>query len=214
MEYPAPPSKVLAVVLLDIALIAGICHAEDGGNLLLNPGAEQGMNDQPSIWSTAQVPAEGLRMWRATDTFHSGSASLAIANTHDYERERSNNWVQSLRQVPHGARLRVGAWIKTRKAEAVNVCLQCWDQQGENLLAFATTPVVRGDQDWLFLQSDPVAVPSQTAVVTVRAALTGKGEAWFDDLSVTRLSPLVAGPGEEKLREVVDGRIVRTIPVT
>ncbi len=52
------------------------------------------------------------------------------------------------------------------------------------MLAFASTPVVRGDQDWIQLKSDPVIVPDATASILVRAALTGKGEARFDDIAV------------------------------
>jgi hypothetical protein len=97
----------------------------------------------------------------------------------------ANNWMQSLQKVPHGAVLRVAAAIRTRDADSANVCVQCWDITGEKMLAFGTTPVIRGDQDWIRVTSDPVVVPAATASIIIRAALAGIGKVWFDELEVT-----------------------------
>src|SRR6476619_5800547 len=122
-------------------------------NLLLNPGAEQGKGDNPSVWERASVPADGLEMKRSTTAVKDGNASLMIANDHKYDKPVANNWMQSLQKVPHGAVLRVAAEIRTRDADSANVCLQCWDITGEKMLAFGSTPVIRGDQDWIRVTS-------------------------------------------------------------
>ena len=62
------------------------------------------------------------------------------------------------------------------------------------MLAFASTPVIRGDQEWIHVTSDPMIVPAETKSIFVRAALGGKGKVWFDDLEVTSESePIVEG---------------------
>jgi hypothetical protein len=154
-------------------------------NLLLNPGAEQGKGDNPSVWERASVAANGLKMERTNEAVKEGKASLMIANDHKYDKPVANNWMQSLQKVPHGAVLRVAAAIRTHDADSANVCLQCWDTTGQKMLAFGSTPVIRGDQDWIRVTSGPVIVPAATASIIIRAALVGTGTVWFDELEVT-----------------------------
>jgi hypothetical protein len=200
-------------------------------NLIKNPGAEDGKGDQPSIWFAAQVPAEGLRMWRDTEHSMNETASLAISNDHDYAETVSNNWAQSLIAVPRGRVLQVTAWIRTEDADAVNVCLQCWDLTSEKMVAFAGTPIIRGDQQWARFDSDPLLVPPETAKILVRAALTGKGKAWFDNISVKEIkipspassgrpqeirpnaTPTAAPTAEEDLDDMFSGPIVTSLPI-
>jgi hypothetical protein len=223
-------SRVLTLVIA-VALIPVATRAD---NLLLNPGAEQGKGENPSIWEQASVPVDGLKMERTTDVAKEGKASLMISNEHKYEKPVANNWMQSLQTVPHGATLRVAATIRTKDADSVNVCLQCWDSTGEKMLAFGSTPVVRGDQDWIRLTSGPVIVPAATASIIVRAALLGTGMVFFDELEVT--SERTNGPenqtadadanasdadsgkaSETDLAEVVKnmhGKLVQRVPVS
>jgi hypothetical protein len=181
MFHPTAAARVLALVVAALAASQTI-WAE---NLLLNPGAEQGKGENPSLWERASVAADGLKMVRTGETVKSGKESLMIANDHKYDKPVANNWMQSLQKVPHGAALRVAAAIRTRDADSANVCLQCWDVTGEKMLAFGTTPVIRGDQDWIRVTSNPVIVPAATASIIIRAALLGTGTVWFDDLEVT-----------------------------
>lgn len=223
-------SRVL-ILVIGVALIPVAARAD---NLLLNPGAEQGKGENPSIWEQASVPVDGLKMERTTDVAKEGKASLMISNEHKYEKPVANNWMQSLQTVPHGATLRVAAAIRTKDADSANVCLQCWDSTGEKMLAFGSTPVVRGDQDWIRLTSSPVIVPAATASIIVRAALLGTGMVFFDELEVTSERP--TGPenqtadadtngssadsekaSEIDLAEVVKnlhGKLVQRVPVT
>lgn len=225
----------LATVTPGVALVVLSFFASavlGAGNLLLNPGAEQGKGDQPSVWFAASVPADGLRMNRAHDEAHSGAASLAIDNEHEYEQIVSNNWMQDLQSVPRGAPVQLRAAIRTRDADAANVCLQCWDASGKDMLAFASTPVFRGDQDWIEVNATPVIVPNGTAKITVRAALTGKGQAWFDDLQVevvpsaaiesgatnhseiTTSQPSALPAVELSIPASLPGRLVQAIPIS
>ena len=164
-------------------------------------------------------------MERTTTTLQSGKASLMIANEHMYDKPVANNWMQPLQKVPHGAVLRVAAAIRTQNADAANVCLQCWDVTGEKMLAFGTTPVIRGDQDWIRVTSGPIIVPAKTASIIVRAALLGTGMAWFDDLEVTSEDQAsddgssddstseLSNASETDLTKKLAGRIIEHVPI-
>ena len=223
MGYSTTGSKLFLSVVVLVPVAVSLCIADQQTNLLLNPGAEQGKNDMPSIWFRAAIPADGLQIYRATGHAHSGNASLAIANTHKYDEIVCNNWAQVLQSVPGEVTIRLSAYIKTENADAANVCVQCWGPgKKPDMLAFASTPVVRGDQDWILLHSQPVAVPLETTSIYVRAALTGLGKVWFDDLSIAIVgAPTKVSNNEQwvsvanaQLTKITKGKIVRTLALT
>ena len=187
MQYFTSNSKLVLILTIMIMLIASNCIAEQKANVLLNGGAEEGKTNLPSLWSKACVPAEGLKMYRDTENVHSGKYSLAISNTHKYEKTVCNNWAQNLQNVSAGSVINVSAYIKTETADSVNVCIQCWDLESGKMLAFTSTNILRGDSNWIFLESTPVLVPTGTAKITVRAVLTGTGKVWFDDISINTI---------------------------
>ncbi|HAL45778.1 MAG TPA: hypothetical protein DCP47_07685 [Phycisphaerales bacterium] len=168
-------------------------------NFLNNSGAEDGKGDLPSLWFRASVPADGLEMYRDTENVHSGKYSLAITNTHKYGETVSNNWAQNIQNIPVGSVINVSAYIKTENADSANVCIQCWDIGDKNMLAFTTTNTLRGDNNWPLLKSPPISVPDGTVKITVRAALTGIGNVWFDDIKVNAVNKKV---GDSNIAEV------------
>lgn len=185
MQYFTSTSKPILISTVLIALAISTCVAEQKENLLLNAGAEEGKGGLPSLWFEASVPADGLKMYRDTQNAHSGKFSLAILNTHKYDQTVCNNWAQDLQGVSTGEVIKVSAYIKTENANSVNVCMQCWGlDNSEKMLAFTSTNILRGNNNWILLESPPIVVPARTAKVTVRAVLTGLGKVWFDDLSV------------------------------
>ena len=187
MRYSTNNSKLVLILAGLIIITSSTCIAEQEANVLLNRGFEEGKNDLPSLWSKAHIPAEGLKMFRDTENAHSGKHSLAISNTHKYEQKVCNNWAQNLQNVSVGSVINISAYIKSEKADSINVCIQCWGLKSEKMLAFTSTNILRGDSDWILLESPPVLVPSGTAKITVRAVLTGTGKAWFDDISINTI---------------------------
>lgn len=192
-------------------------------NLLLNSGVETGKGDLPSIWAQACVPADGLRMWRDTTGAFTGKACLVIQNKHTYDQPVSNNWMQQVQAIPHGKTVQIVTRIRTKDADAVNVCVQCWCSDGKNMLGFASTPVLRGNNDWTLLKSNLLQVPEETASMIVRCAMTGKGEAYFDDIELnivssrkkpSEKSQAVTSSESGELSRAVDGNILQTLPVT
>ena len=225
MRHTCANAKLaIAVCAALLTFSAAAAIGGESGNLLLNGGAEDGKGDQPSVWSAASVPADGLTMSRTTDAVHSGKFSFFISNSHKYDKPVSNNWAQEIQKVPRGKAIVASAYIKAESADAANVCVQCWDLDGKNMLAFASTPVFRGSQEWIEASTSPVTVPDETASVIVRAALTGQGKAWFDDVSLTvaeaPAKPVTQGAAAEAeakvpedLAKAASGRIVRAVPI-
>jgi hypothetical protein len=221
-----------ATLAAGILMIGVNAFAADApkANMLDNPGAEQGKNAEPSVWYQAKIPADGLKLSRDDQQVHGGKYSFYIENSHKYDEQVSNNWAQDLENTPAGKRVRLSGWIKTQDADAVNICLQCWDDSGKKMLAFVSTAVIKGDQDWKQATTRPVSVPQETATVTVRAALTGKGKAWFDDIKVVEdrsqrgsaddkdsslkpAAPQSSASPVKDLKDVVEGKILRKISV-
>jgi hypothetical protein len=186
-------------------------RADEPPNLLKNPGAETTQNGQPADWFAAKAQPRGLRMSRATERSHSGKASLAIAIDKAVPNTFSN-WVQELRAVRPNTTLRLSAFVKTERAEEVIICVQCWSRDSK-MLAFAGTPEIPSDQDWTKVECQPVVVPLETATITVRAGMTGKGKVWFDDLTLIAEAPRPAEP-DPALAQLVPGRIVKTVSIT
>ena len=187
MQYFTSNAKLILILTIMIILPASNCIAEQKANVLFNGGVEEGKADLPSLWSKACIPAEGLKMYRDTETVHSGKYSLTISNTHKYEKTVCNNWAQNLQKVSAGSVIKVSAYIKAEEADSVNVCIQCWALESGKMLAFTSTNILRGDSNWVFLESPPVLVPASTARITVRAVLTGTGKVWFDDISINTI---------------------------
>ena len=212
MRHPAPVPGLIPPLL---AVLAAVAAAEEPSNLLRNPGAEESELGHPAHWYPYLRPATGLRLWRDTEHTHAGRASLAIASPEQADDARaSNNWAQEVREFPRETPLRLSAWIKAEGAEAVNVCVQGWSGAGGTgeLVAFASTPRLEGTSGWTRVLSRPLVLPPGTKSLVVRAALTGAGGAWFDDLELV-VEPPAAAPAGDDLTAVVAGRIARAVPL-
>jgi hypothetical protein len=213
MQHFTPFAR-LALTALLILVWSNIALADDRVNILQNGGAEQVTNSGEMLphWYKAAVPAPELRLWRATEGARTGGACLAISNGHDYNQKVSNNWAQNIENVPAGKTVHLSGYVRTRDAETANICVQCWGPGGKEMLGFGSTPMIRGSNDWTFVEAKPVAVPQETSKLTVRAALTGKGEAHFDDISLEIVDDAVP-EDNESLSKLAKGRIVDTLPV-
>ena len=212
MQHSSAATRLALIILLIVTAI-GSLRADQTVNLLPNGGGEiAGSSEEvPSEWFAASVPVAGLEMGRSVKQPHSGHASLFISNEADYKQQVSNNWAQRLRYIPRGRVVQLRCYIRTEDADAANVCIQCWGPKGETLIGFASTPVVKGSQGWTESQSGRLVVPPETTMLMVRAALTGKGSAFFDDVSLDVVGPqVVDDPG---LSASVSGRILRKLPL-
>ena len=219
------PALAAAVVIF-AATLAAHAGADDEPNLVANGGAEQGPNDRPAGWERAFVPSPTLKFGRDLEHAKVGKACFFVENHSPYAQPVANNWRQDLKSIPPaGTPLRLTAFIKTADAvDGVNVCLQFWDAGSKNMVGFASTEMIKGDNDWTAMKSDRVIVPRGTKTVTVRASLGGTGKVWFDEIAVrkeprettTRGATTQAASGdtiEDELRQRVDGKVVGVLPV-
>jgi hypothetical protein len=213
MQYFGAVSRLAMIAVLALAA-SGRAATDQAVNILLNGGAEQVTDDGqlPLYWYPAVRPAEGLELWRDREFARSGQGCFAIANEHVYPQPAANNWAQKLRYIPIGRTVRLSGYIRTQDAEAANLCVQCWGPDELQLVGFSSTPRFRRTHGWTFAQAPDVVVPPSTTKLVVRAALTGKGKAYFDDLSLQIVGePLFE---EDGLIKQVKGRIVDTLPIT
>lgn len=214
MRHSTSAARLALTITFVLSIPAAVCAADQKVNLLLNGGVEKGKGELPSIWFSVCKSADGLRMWQCMANARTGKACLAISNHHQYEQLVSNNWAQDLQYVPSGRTIRLSAYIRTENADAANVSVQCWAKGGKRMLAFASTPVFRGTNDWTFVHGPVIVVPAETGSVIVRAALTGQGKAFFDDISLEVVDSQVLPPGNIELDKAVPGKVLRALPVT
>ena len=137
--------------------------------------------NETRMWKAISVPKEGLSLARTADHTFEGDHSLAIYNTHRYETKASNNWCQEIHDLEPGNRIRLQVAVRTENATAANVCVQCWSDD-QTLVGYCSTPAIRGSHEWTKLESGSLTIPGSTRRVIVRAALTGIGRVWFDNL--------------------------------
>ena len=224
------PALVVFAVAVGVAAIAPAARAAsaaDGGespNLVINGGAEEVDNGQPAGWDMAIFARNPeLELGRDAHDAKAGSASFFIENRHHYPEPVANNWRQELRTPPAtliGKTLQISAAIKTAgAADGATVCLQCWDAGSKTMLGFASTRLVKGDNDWTAVQSTRMVVPKGTQAIVVRAALGNIGKAWFDEIVVREVPPATrptTGGAElvdAELLSRVKGKVLEVVPV-
>ncbi len=168
-------------------------------------------------WNKAWMPAPGLTMARG-DQFGK-PWPLSIENTHEYGFPVANNWSFVVTSFRPNSAVRLSALIRTESAHQANVCVQCWSKSGQ-LVGFVSTVVVTGSSDWQRCHSELLSIPENTDRVMVRAALTGTGKVWFDDVELVMIDhpgywhedqnhiSFVALPRQERQQEKVDDKEV------
>lgn len=233
MQHLSAAGQLALTFALAAAFISTVA-AEEPTNLLSNGGAEQvAKNDNPTGWFMASVPAATLRLFVDRGHSRAGDACLAISNRHEYDSPVANNWGQKILAIPRGKTVRLTAYIRTAEVGTANVCLQCWADEGQRMVAFASTPVIHGTSGWTLAEADKLVVPPETTLMIVRAALMGPGTAYFDDITleiversaaaatasdVAARNPYEVG-GEEtdlakQVRDSLHGQLVRSVPVS
>ncbi len=172
--------------MLTGAFILLISLAGSGGNLLLNPGFEDGTGGQPENWSLFVMPRPGAEGRLDDLVFCEGKRAAMLRNTEAYPNEPANNWSQNIVKDLAEKTLIVGGLVKTEGAGAADIWLQCWRRKPWGVLHVARTgdaSPVSESKDWTPVAMK-VVVPKETDFVTLRCVLKGRGAAWFDDLRV------------------------------
>lgn len=142
---------------------------------LVNPGQAAG-------WA---MSAPGFRAWRDTAVFHSGQASLAIARNDD----GNSGFAAGGRELPleqvRGRKLHLSGWVRAQdvspgwagfwlRVDGANRRTLFLD----NMMLHGAT----GTRDWARYETT-VLVDTAAVAVFVGPLLSGRGTAWYDDLS-------------------------------
>lgn len=175
---------MLLLILLPVTSI----YAE--GNLLQNPGFEEGGEGTPSNWTKDMWISgdEAGILSIQSDEVHSGSKAAVIEN---FEPNHLK-WVQSIKVTPDSY-YKVSGWVK--------VVSTAGEGMGANILAlgvgggYPSTTDTNGD--WQYLEYIGQTGPKQEQF-SVGASLGGyssliQGKAYFDDLSVEKLDAAPEG---------------------
>jgi len=170
-----------------VFVTAGAYAAEsESENLLKNAGFEDGVSGQPAGWTHFLAPADGAEaVWDET-VHRSGKRSVRLHIETAYTEEVYNNWYQHVPVVPTAKKLILSGYIRSTDLTDAAIWLQCWRESSQEVVRFATTAVgypISGTVDWTHVRAS-IVPPPETAFLTVRCVIAGKGTAWFDDLQL------------------------------
>lgn len=190
-----PDKAICGLVVICLALWVGAepslpagDEAPAPGNLLRNPGFEDGM----SSWATEgnnwyeQPAGSGLSGWAVDEAQpHSGGRCLRLDGS-------GNRGVahQGVPAVP-GAEYRASGWVRSEGLGEVEAGFDIgFIGAGSAWLGGQAPPALTGDRDWTLLTctfSAPEGTQSLRMHIFTRAANSGR--VWFDDMRIERVVP-------------------------
>ena len=182
-------------------------------NYIINHGAEDGEDNFILSWNKAVIETPSLNLYRETQDPRSGRASLAIYNTHEYEKIVTNSWYQDILNFPAGQTVRLSAYIRAEAAQQAFVTIECIAADAAVLASADTDHITHDQKDWVLVLSEPLNIPRQTHLLRTRASLTGTGTAWFDDLMLAEFQPPPKMVIDDHLKDAVDAKIIKAYPV-
>ncbi|WP_151737940.1 phospholipid carrier-dependent glycosyltransferase [Paenibacillus tengchongensis] len=191
---------VFAIMLLLFILPAASVFAD--GNLLQNPGFEEGESGVPLGWTKDEwIPGEGSGLLSVqSEEVHSGSKAAVIENLEPNHLK----WVQTLAVEP-GSYYKISGYIKVASTAGGGLGANIFPVGiGGGYPAVADT-----GGDWQYLEFYGQTGQEQKEV-GIGAALGGysnliQGKAYFDDLSVERADALPEGVSAISLEATAAG---------
>jgi len=184
-----------------LVLAWGLC-AEEGPNLVVNPGFEEA-DLQQSGWTGlwTREAKVGSAVLDGTDP-HSGRSSLRVE--HRGPKDWSFGQVSKLETEP-GDLYEISGWVRSEGVRGqVTLSVIPYDAKGKVIAWFWGALATAGTHDWKHFERRFV-VPEGCRALTFRLAGAGPGSAWFDDLALRRLGSI------ETLRKGFDRSTVKTL---
>lgn len=180
----------LMTVLMVLLFLLPVTSIYADGNLLQNPGFEEGGDDAPSNWTKDMwISGDGSGILSVqSDEVHSGSKAAVIENLEPNHLK----WVQTIKATPNSY-YKISGWTK--------VVSTTGEGMGANILTvgvgggYPSTTDTAGD--WQYLEYIGQTGPEQQEF-SIGASLGGyssliQGKAYFDDLSVVKLDAAPEG---------------------
>jgi hypothetical protein len=144
------------------------------------------------VWGwTGSGTEQGETVYRDDGVARSGMASAAIStNGADIA---GAGWYMRLDELPLEHDVFFSGYIRTEGLSGgayLRITLETEDEGdgGTIVLGWIFSETVAGDNDWTLISVD-VHIPPETTGVWLEAGLSGRGRAWFDDLSLEVREP-------------------------
>jgi hypothetical protein len=165
-----------------------------GINLISNYGFEVGTREQ--IWGWSRLGMEqGAVVYRDIDTSYMGFSSAAVNTNGVFAKDAG--WYMKLQELPRNHDVFFEGFVKTMGLQGgayLRVLAQgiAEGEEEPHLLVSASNDGAHGDSDWT-RYSLQCFIPPEATGVWLEVGVSGKGQAWFDELS------LVVEEREDKL---------------
>jgi hypothetical protein len=170
-----------------------------GKSLLTNGGFEEGdsKGDAPDGWKTGGIAFQPLRLVEAPGNVtyqwdrkvaHQGSASLHLTKKVRYFLPPWGQWFQEVKRTSTSPCIKVGAFVKAKKATKAILNVQFLDGNGQCFAqSWAVYIGAKKDRDppvthdWKRYEGI-VEIPQGTEKFNIAAQICGPGDVWFDDI--------------------------------
>jgi hypothetical protein len=134
---------------------------------------------------------QGEIVYRDDDVAHRGLASAAVST--NGATIDGAGWVMRLDELPLCHVVFLEGYVRTEGLEGaayLKITLETREEGADRsqVLALAVSDIVNGDNEWTFRDTS-IYVPPETTGVWLEIGLTGRGKAWFDDLSLVVKEP-------------------------
>jgi hypothetical protein len=182
---------VFSIILVNLIVTGAGVGSSDydpslaDGNLVQNPGFEVlDSNNLPIKWGWNDI-------WTPSDTAYAGNCSAT------YRRDDPNQYKLLTQMIPAqpDSYYRISCWIKTdnisinpeKSSCGAKICLEWSDTNGTFLGGYYTKGII-GTNDWQQVSGITNKIPAVATKIRVTVFITegSTGQAWFDDLSVTK----------------------------
>jgi hypothetical protein len=179
--------------ILFISVLGGFFEAPSAsgasGNLIFNPGIEDGSGNTPDAWSMG-IGATGNTFDWVSDDVHSGTRALKMVSTYPPSDGRSMEAYPNTIKIPAHSRVEVSLWMKANDVVrgSVNwyqlrIILTAYDALG-NRIKHQDILSEEGSFPWKKIQGGMIA-PEGTDTMQLAIRLTScTGTVWIDDVEV------------------------------
>jgi hypothetical protein len=195
------PSNLVVAAVLGLTLLSLPAFGEFAEPVIVaNGGFELEADDGsgPFRWNATrpELTRDSVVLEWEKGVYYTGSRSVSIAIKESHpDSVIAYSWNRPLPGFRMEATYQVTGWVKTQDLKSTPfIVLQCWNQNMEKMLAFASTQDdynLTGTNDWTQVKTT-ITLPRDTWRFMILAGIMAPenrgGKVWFDDILYERIS--------------------------
>lgn len=188
-------TKIMAKVLVVLALLTSAVSAQENANLLPNPSFEEKEAERVQGWTTRAWHGKENARWSVVSSGRTGDHCASIASGEGADAA----WTTTVTVKPH-AWYSLSGWIKTKEVRGATGALL----NIQNMQTVRTAPVI-GTQDWTQVST---VFQAEATELEINCLFGGwgvsTGQAWYDDITLSLADEADIPPEETEAFVAID----------